>query len=157
MAQVNIIRAKTARDMQLARELFVEYQDCLEFDLSFQDFEHEMACLPGQYAPPTGCILFAKHKGNIQGCVALQKLGSVTCEMKRMYVKSEYRGLGIGRRLAEAVIEAAKELNYQFMRLDFVSPRPAAQRLYESLGFKEIEPYESIPLDGAVFMELRLQ
>ena len=143
--------------MQLARELFVEYQDCLEFDLSFQDFEHEMACLPGQYAPPTGCILFAKHKGNIQGCVALRKLGSVTCEMKRLYVKSEYRGLGIGRRLAEAVIEAAKELNYQFMRLDFVSPRPAAQRLYESLGFKEIEPYESIPLDGAVFMELRLQ
>ena len=153
----DIIQARTIEDMQIARRLFVEYQNCLEFDLSFQGFAHELNHLPGEYAPPTGCILFAKHRGNIQGCVALRKLESVTCEMKRLYVRSDYRRLGIGRCLAEAVIDVAKELGYSFMRLDFVSPRPAAQTLYESIGFKEIEPYESVPLDGAVFMELRLK
>jgi len=157
MTMVDIIPARTIEDMQIARRLFVEYQNCLEFDLSFQGFEHELNHLPGEYAPPAGCILFAKYKGNIRGCVALRRLGCVTCEMKRLYVRSDYRRLGIGRCLAEAVINVAKELGYSFMRLDFVSPRPAAQALYESLGFKEIEPYESVPLYGAVFMELRLK
>jgi putative acetyltransferase len=154
---VDIIPARTIEDMQIARRLFVEYQNCLEFDLSFQGFERELANLPGVYAPPTGCILLAEYKGRIQGCVALRKIGNATCEMKRLYVREDCRRFGIGRCLAEAVISMAKELNYQFMRLDFVSPRPVAQALYESLGFKEIEPYESVPLDGAVFMELRLR
>ncbi|UCC97757.1 MAG: GNAT family N-acetyltransferase [Phycisphaerales bacterium] len=157
MAIVDIVPAETANDIKVARQLFVEYQKCLEFDLRFQNFEQELAHLPGEYAPPTGCILFAKHKGDIQGCVALRNLGGVTCEMKRLYVRSDYRGLGIGRRLAEAVINVAKELDYRFMRLDFISPRPAAWALYESLAFREIEPYESIPVEGAVFMELKLQ
>jgi GNAT superfamily N-acetyltransferase len=157
MSIVNITVAKTDEDIQIARRLFVEYQNCLEFDLSFQGFEQELANLPGEYAPPTGCILLADYKGNIQGCIALRRVGNATCEMKRLYVREDWRELGIGRRLVEAVIDVAKELNYQFMRLDFVSPRPAARALYESFGFTEIEPYESIPVDGAVFMELRLQ
>ena len=157
MSIIRIIPAKTDEDIQIARRLFVEYQNCLEFDLSFRGFEQELNRLPGEYAPPTGCILFAEYEGNIQGCVALRKLGSVTCEMKRLYVRSDRRGLGIGRCLAETVIEVAKELGYHFMRLDFISPRPAAQTLYESLGFKEIEPYELVPLNAAVFMELKLQ
>jgi len=156
MTIIDIIPAKTREDVQIAKQLFVEYRNCLEFDLGFQNFEQELANLPGEYSPPTGCILFAKYKGNIQGCVALRNLGNATCEMKRLYVRSNCRGLGIGRRLAEAVIDVAKELDYRFMRLDFISPRPAASALYESLGFKEIEPYESIPLESAVFMELEL-
>jgi len=156
MSIVNIIPAKTDEDIKIARQLFIEYQNCLEFDLSFQGFERELSNLPGEYAPPIGCILLAEYKGNIQGCVALRNIGAATCEMKRLYVRKNYRGFGIGRHLAEAAISVAKKLDYQFMRLDFISPRPAARALYESLGFTEIEPYELIPLDGAVFMELRL-
>ena len=156
MAEVNINRAKTTRDIQIAKELFVEYQACLEFDLSFQGFKHELAYLPGEYAPPTGCILFARYKGNIAGCVALRSLGDSICEMKRLYVRENFRGLGIGRTLTETIVDTGRRLGYQFMRLDFISPRPVARSLYESLGFKEIEAYETIPLDGAVFMELEL-
>jgi GNAT superfamily N-acetyltransferase len=156
MTVVNIISAKTQEDIRIARQLFVEYQRCLGFDLSFQDFDHELACLPGQYAPPAGCLLFAEYERDIRGCVAVRGLGNATCEMKRLYVRANCRGLKIGRTLAEAAIDPAKKLDYQFMRLDFISPRPAARSLYDSLGFREIEPYESIPLDGAVFMELQL-
>ncbi|MHC4743382.1 MAG: GNAT family N-acetyltransferase [Planctomycetota bacterium] len=157
MTSLNIIPARTEEHIEAAKQLFIEYQNCLEFDLDFQNFDQELAALPGEYAPPAGCILFAEYKGDIRGCIALRDLGDGICEMKRLYVRPEYRGLGIGRRLAEAVIDAAKKLDYRSMRLDFVSPRPAAQQLYKSLGFKEIEPYESVPVEGALFMELQLQ
>lgn len=156
MTMLKIISAKTEEDIRIARRLFVEYKNCLEFDLAFQNFEQELAALPGEYAPPEGCILFAEHEGRIRGCVALRNLGSGVCEMKRLYVKPECRKSGIGRRLAEAIIDEAKKLDYRAMRLDFVSPRPAAHALYESLGFEEIEPYESVPFEGAVFMQLEL-
>jgi GNAT superfamily N-acetyltransferase len=150
-----IFPVETDEDIEIAKQLFVEYADCLGFDLGFQNFEEELANLPGKYAGPEGCLLIAKYKDEIAGCAAFGKLSDGVCEMKRLYVKQEYRGLKIGRELAETVIEQSRKMGYNCMRLDFIAPR-VSELLYRSLGFKEIAPYEDIPLEGAVFMELKL-
>lgn len=152
---LKIYPAETDEDFEIVKGLFVEYADSLEFDLGFQNFEEELANLPGEYAPPEGCLLIAEYDDEIAGCVALRKLSDGVCEMKRLYVKQEFRGSKIGNALAEVVIQQSRKTGYNSMRLDFIAPR-SSESLYRSLGFKEIAPYEDIPVEGAVFMELKL-
>jgi ribosomal protein S18 acetylase RimI-like enzyme len=151
-----LIHATTKDHFQSARELFIQYADSLGFDLEFQGFGRELAKLPGDYAAPQGCILIAEVDGDFAGCVALRPLEDNICEMKRLYVKPEYQGRGIGRTLASSVIGEARKIGYQKMRLDTVESMQAAQGLYFSLGFKTIEAYCHNPLENPSFMELEL-
>jgi len=128
----------------------------LGFDLDFKNFKKELANLPGDYAPPGGRLLIALWREQLSGCVALRKLEDRICEMKRLYVRPQFRGKGIGRALAEAIIEKAREIRYHSMRLDTISSMDGARALYLSLGFKEIAPYRYNPIKGAAFMELGL-
>jgi ribosomal protein S18 acetylase RimI-like enzyme len=152
-----ICEAKVPDDLKTARDLFEQYAHSLDFDLDFQDFAAELENLPGDYAPPRGCILLAKQDERIVGCVALRKWEENICEMKRLYVIPEARGKSIGRELAEVVIVRAKELGYKRMRLDTLSSMHAANRLYSSLGFRPIAPCRYNPLEGAQFYELPLR
>jgi epoxyqueuosine reductase len=137
-----------------ARALFREYEANLPFDLSFQHFQQEADTLPGQYAPPTGQLLMARCEGQGVGCVALRQIGDGLCEMKRLFVQPAFQGRGIGRALAEAIIEEARRIGYKRMWLDTVLE--PAKCLYQSLGFAEIPPYQHVPIEGVVFMELAL-
>jgi ribosomal protein S18 acetylase RimI-like enzyme len=139
------------------RLLFREYADSLGVDLSFQRFEQELATLPGDYGPPVGCLLLAVRADEPVGCVALRPLGARDCELKRLYVRAGGRGLGLGRRLTEAAIEAGRELGYQRMLLDTLPTMEAALELYRALGFEEIEPYRHNPVPGTTFMALRIR
>jgi putative acetyltransferase len=154
---LSIKRICSKREVHEVRELFLEYAGSLGFDLNFQDFENELAGLPGEYGPPTGGLLLATEDGRIAGCVALRKISGKTCEMKRLYVRPGFRGKGIGRRLAQALIEEARKIGYARMRLDTVPSMKEATSLYLSLGFKEIGPYRYNPVKGALFMELSLE
>ena len=154
---LELVEAQSQENILDVKELFREYAASLDFNLSFQDFEKELAGLPGDYAPPGGTIMLAFLDGSVAGCVALRRIDGETCEMKRLYVRPEYRQRGIGRRLAEAVIEHARGLDYRSMRLDTIPSMEHANSLYRSLGFKEIEPYRYNPLEGALYMELRLK
>ena len=153
-----IIRANSDDYIEHARELFREYEAWLEVDLCFQNFEKELAELPGKYAPPDGRLLLAFENGEVAGCVALRKLGEGICEIKRLFLRPQFRGKGLGRQLAELIIAEAKQIGYERMRLDTLPPKMNdAIALYRSLGFKEIEPYYDNPVPGAKFMELDLR
>lgn len=151
-----IIRVESGEELEQVRILFAEYTDSLDFDLGFQNFEEELANLPGDYVRPTGCLLLAIYKGRSIGCVGLRKLSDGVCEMKRLYVREQFRGLGLGRALAEAVIEEARKIGYNYMRLDTVPSMKVARALYVSLGFKQASQYRYNPIEDAVFMELKL-
>ena len=153
---LKILDAQAGENLEKARNLFEEYRGTLFFDLCFQNFDEELANLPGEYAPPTGCLLLATYQGNAAGCVALRRIDKTICEMKRLFVRPQFQRKGIGWALAEAVIERAKRAGYKQMRLDTAPTMNAARDLYESLGFEEIEAYRYNPLKGAVFMELLL-
>ena len=144
-------------DLDTARGLFQEYADSVGFDLCFQGFAEELATLPGKYAPPGGCLLLAHIDGKAAGCIALRPVGNAACEMKRLYVRPEFRSTGLGRVLAGRVIEEARARGYERMRLDTVAPvMERAVALYRKLGFREIAPYVDNPLPGVLFMELHL-
>ena len=153
---IRIIHATTDDQYQAARDLFIQYADSLGFDLEFQGFSRELAELPGDYEPPSGCILLAAIADGYAGCVALRPLQNNICEMKRLFVIPAHQGRGIGKALAKAVIAEARQKGYQKMRLDTIESMQAAQGLYFSLGFKTIEAYCYNPLDNPTFMELEL-
>ena len=156
-----IRRAASEADLATARTLFREYAASLGVDLSFQGFESELAALPGEYAAPRGALLLAEVDGAAVGCVALRPWDDEPgdrpiCEMKRLFVRRSGRDLGLGRRLAEEVIDAARAAGYRRMRLDTLPTMRAARGLYRALGFREIEPYRFNPIAGTSFMELEL-
>ncbi|MDQ7832464.1 MAG: GNAT family N-acetyltransferase [Desulfovibrionaceae bacterium] len=145
--------------LDMVRELFREYAASLDFGLEFQDFDAELAGLPGRYAPPGGCLLVAEAGGGpvrFGGCVALRDLGGGVCEMKRLYVRPWFRGQGLGRRLAAAVISRAESMGYSRMRLDTIATMVQADGLYQNLGFSRIPAYCQNPVPGARFYERRL-
>jgi putative acetyltransferase len=151
------VQAESPAQIVQTRELFLEYAQSLGFSLCFQSFDKELAGLPGDYAPPDGRLLLATCVDVPAGCVALHKLDPKICEMKRLYVRPQFRGQGWGRTLAERVIADARQLGYRHMRLDTVEPiMRDAVALYRLLGFKQIAPYRPNPIEGAMYMELEL-
>ena len=155
--RLTLKQAESPAQIAQARELFLEYADSLGFSLCFQSFDQELAGLPGDYAPPEGRLLIAEYRGQLAGCVALHRLDAEICEMKRLYLRPQLRGRGVGRALAEAVIEEARAIGYRKMRLDTVEPvMPNAVAMYRRLGFAEIDPYRANPIAGALYMELGL-
>jgi putative acetyltransferase len=157
MAELRIVEAQGEQEIAAARGLFLEYAERLGIDLCFQGFDREVAELPGDYTPPGGRLLLGLIGEEAAGCVAFRSLDGGACEMKRLYVRPAFRGTGVGRRLAEAIVEKARGLGYDCMRLDTLPVMGEAQRLYESLGFREIEPYYDNPVPGARFLELALR
>ena len=155
--KITILAVTTDAEVKTTRELFVEYGQSLGFSLCFQSFDQEYASLPGKYAPPRGRLLLAEVDDKPAGCVALRPLETGVCEMKRLYVRPEFRGLGLGRRLAETILNEAKLIGYQVMRLDTVADKmQSAVALYRSLGFREIAPYTVNPEASVVFLEIDL-
>ncbi|HEX4603843.1 MAG TPA: GNAT family N-acetyltransferase [Candidatus Angelobacter sp.] len=156
---LTILRAETAEHIQTAREMIVEYATWLEFNLCFQGFEEEMRTLPGKYAPPAGRLLLALWDGRPAGVIALRPLNDPgVCEMKRLYVRPEFRAHGIGRELAKRTIAEASEMGYSRMRLDTVPGKmDRAIAMYRELGFKDSAPYYDTPAGLMMFLELALR
>ncbi len=154
-----IVAVTSADDARVseARTLLLEYAETLDVDLSFQNFDQELSEFPGSYMPPTGALLLATRDGQLAGGIAMRRLDRETCEMKRLYVRPEFRGLGVGRDLAVAIIDAAKVMDYRHMRLDTLPGMDDAQRLYSTLGFREIAAYYENPVPGTRYLELDLR
>ncbi len=154
---MNLKQVESDEDVQQSRALFEEYAAWLGLSLCFQNFDKELAELPGNYAPPNGRLFLAVENDQVAGCVALRKIGEGIGEMKRLYVRSEFRGKGLGRLLTETIIQTARESGYQRLRLDTLPGRmDQAIAMYRSLGFRDIEPYYNNPYGDAAFMELNL-
>jgi ribosomal protein S18 acetylase RimI-like enzyme len=153
---LRIASARFPKDAATVRALLIEYATSLGFDLAFQGFEDELATLPGDYAPPLGALLLAWDGRRAAGCVALRALEPGVCEMKRLYVRPEWRRAGAGRRLAERILGEARRLGHARMRLDSVPSMQAAIALYRELGFREIGPYRFNPIAGTLFLEKAL-
>jgi putative acetyltransferase len=153
---LQIVAAVAGDMLNEVRILFEEYAVSLGIDLEFQNFSDELSHLPGDYAPPAGRLLLAQWHGETAGCIALRQLGTGICEMKRLYVRPRFQGLGIGRSLAEAVINEARTIGYVRMRLDTLPSMTRARAMYAALGFRDIAPYRYNPIEGTAFMELLL-
>lgn len=143
-------------DVSEVRALFREYAESLDVALDFQDFENELASLPGAYSLPGGCLLLATDGARSVGCVGVRPLDERTCEMKRLYVRQEARGQSVGRRLVDEAIAFARAAGYRAMRLDTLPTMTAARELYRQMGFRDIAPYRYNPIPGTSFMELML-
>ena len=155
--QLTIVPAESAAQLDAIRELLLEYWQNRKLELFVFNFEQELAGLPGAYAPPDGRLFLAQWENKPAGCVALRKLESGICEMKRLYLSPKFRGKGVGKILAEFIIHEARNIGYQKMRLDTIqSNMQEAMALYRQLGFNEIAPYRVNPLPGVIFMELVL-
>ena len=153
---IRIAQAKFPDDEPAVRELFLEYAASLPFNLRFQNWEHELAHLAEEYGPPSGCLILAFEAKTPTACIALRRFEDGICEMKRLYVRPAFRGLGLGRRLAQAILDEARKLQYQRMVLDTVPQMIEAITLYRSLGFREIPPYRLNPIPGALYFEITL-
>jgi ribosomal protein S18 acetylase RimI-like enzyme len=153
---LNITRVEQGLHLDDIRDLFLEYARSLDFDLDFQNFKEEVFQLPGEYAPPSGCLFIAFYGNAPIGCVGLRKLEKNICEMKRLYVRPSYRAMGVGKGLADSIIQEARNMGYEHMRLDTVPSMKRARALYYALGFKKIQPYCYNPIEGAVFMEKKI-
>jgi putative acetyltransferase len=155
--RLTLTQVESPAQIEQARELFLEYAQSLGFSLCFQNFDQELAGLPGDYAQPDGRLLLANYRDQLAGCVGLHLLQPGTCEMKRLYLRPPFRGKGLGRVLAEAVIAEARVMGCGKMRLDTVEPvMPNAVAMYRRLGFKEIDPYRPNPNAGVLYFELEL-
>jgi ribosomal protein S18 acetylase RimI-like enzyme len=153
---LQIVAAETGDRLNDARSLFEEYAASLGIDLEFQHFHTELRHLPGDYTPPAGRLLLALWHGEAAGCIALRRLEEGICEMKRLYVRPRFQGLGIGRALAVAVINEARTIGYARLRLDTLPSMTRARAMYAALGFQDIAPYRYNPIEGTAFMELLL-
>jgi len=150
-------QAESPAQIAQARELFLEYAQSLGFSLCFQNFDKELAGLPGEYSPPEGCLLLAECDGQLAGCIALHQIEPDVCEMRRLYLRPQFRGKGLGRVLADRIITEARQIGYHRMRLDTVEPvMKDAVAMCRKLGFQEISPYCANPIAGALYMELQL-
>lgn len=143
-------------DLQIVRTLFEEYAASLGVDLGFQQFDEELAGLPGKYSPPGGCILLAWQGEEAAGCIAVRRWSGGDCEMKRLYVRPDFRG-GLGRRLVDEILAWSRQAGYSRILLDTLPSMGAAQRLYQDLGFEEIEPYRPNPVVGTKYFALHLR
>jgi putative acetyltransferase len=153
---VIIAQATEADDLAEVRTLFLEYAASLGVDLGYQGFHEEVASLPGGYALPRGCLLLARDDARSLACVGVRPISADVCEMKRLYVRPEARGLGAGRALAMAAIAFARSTGFTAMRLDTLPTMQSAQALYRDLGFRDIAPYRHSPVAGNLYMELTL-
>ena len=157
---IALVTPSTPEDIAAVRQIFTEYAQSLNVDLCFQDFEAELELLPGEYAAPRGALLLAMVNKQVAGCCALRPLDSAddpnASEMKRLYVRPAYRRLGLGRQLAEAILDAARQFDYSCVLLDTLDEMETARALYEDLGFEEIPPYYHNPLPGAHYLKVML-
>ena len=150
-------QASTLEDHNLAKSLFLEYASELNIDLSFQDFNNEINNLNIQYTPPGGALLIGfTHNHYPVGCFAIRQLDEFYCELKRMYLRDEFRGRGVGNQMILLAIDQSTRLNYQYMRLDTLSSMTAAISLYRKYGFYDIPPYRYNPIDGSIYLEKKL-
>jgi ribosomal protein S18 acetylase RimI-like enzyme len=158
-ANFRIAPVRSAEDLAATVGLFRAYAASLDVDLSYQDFEAEMAAMPGKYAPPAGELLLARAgEGRPVGCGGLRPIEPPgCCEMKRLYVSPEGRGIGLGKGLVEALVEVAKRIGYREMKLDTLPSMVEAQSLYRKLGFEVSQPYYDTPVAGTLFMRRTLQ
>ena len=158
--QVSISAPATPQALDDARKIFREYAEGLGVDLCFQQFDRELASLPGDYAAPRGALLLASVDGRLAGCCALRPLDTAdypnAAEMKRLYVRDAFRGLGLGRQLVEATLDAARQAGYACVLLDTLDDMEAARALYEDLGFADIPPYYHNPIPGAHYLKVDL-
>jgi GNAT superfamily N-acetyltransferase len=152
---LSIIHVESEEQTQTARQLFEEYASSIGISLCFQNFDQELAALPGKYSPPSGRLLLAYLDGELAGCVALRSVDTTRCEMKRLFLRPAFRGSGLGRVLVEAIITEARTVGYKSMLLDTLPGRmDSAIALYKRIGFEEIAPYYNNPVPDAKFMEL---
>ncbi|MBP6338923.1 MAG: GNAT family N-acetyltransferase [Vitreoscilla sp.] len=158
--EIQLLTPTTPEELDAAREIIREYAESMGFDLCFQNFEGEMAALPGDYAAPAGALLLAWVDGALAGCGAFRPLADVdyanACEMKRLYVRKAFRRFGLGRQLAQALIDGATQAGYSAMLLDTLDDMEAARELYTSLGFEEVPPYYFNPIAGAHYLKVEL-
>ena len=154
--KIEFLNIKGQDMFEEARQLFLEYAQSLNVDLCFQNFEEELNSLEERYGSPDGTIIIASVDGRSAGCIALHRLSGDICEMKRLYVRDDYRGLGIGKKLITQILEKASELEYRSIRLDTLPTMEKAQELYEAFGFYDIEPYVYNPILGTRYLERKL-
>lgn len=158
--KIDIATPNSVQALDTLREIFRQYADGLGVDLCFQQFDEELASLPGEYAAPRGALLLARVNGKVAGCCALRPLDTAdypnSAEMKRLYVRGEFRGIGLGRQLVEAALDAARQAGYASVLLDTLDDMEAARTLYEDLGFVEIPPYYHNPIAGAHYLKVDL-
>ena len=158
--EIALVTPESPEAFEATRAIFREYASGLGVDLCFQGFEAELANLPGEYAAPRGALLLARVNGQIGGCGAFRPIGDVdyanACEMKRLFVRPAYRGLGLGRLIAQALMDQALRAGYSAMLLDTLDDMEAARGLYAQLGFEEIPPYYFNPIPGAHYLKVQL-
>ena len=148
---------ESGAELEQIRALFLEYAQALDFNLCFQNFDKELQELPGIYSPPHGRLILCNVDGRAAGCIALKPLEPRVCEMKRLFVRPEFRGRQLGLKLAVRLLDDARQIGYSLMRLDTIrGSMDNAIALYESLGFKEIPPYYENPIPNALYMELKM-